>query len=284
MLTIARRALFLLTLPALCLALAVAEGLIMSVHALLGEAYSMRLTGAVVAGAVSTLRLLTGTRITIRGSVPAAPSERPLILVANHQPPFDMILLAFVFREHLPAFITRTGMHRFIPLVSRYLRVTRSLPVDLQGSMRNLPRQLRMLAQRAQERCSGVAIFPEGITPWGGSAYPRPFRRAGLRRLLLALPDALVVPVVFDGCERLARSGTWLDLAGEEVNLTILPSLDRTTPTVDDLIATCERAIHAEQLRLLGQRERASTRDRDAGHILTSHGHELTQELEAPWT
>jgi 1-acyl-sn-glycerol-3-phosphate acyltransferase len=144
---------------------------------------------------------MAGTRIQLIGSADVG-TDRPLIVVSNHQSMYDIPLLGWTFRRHHPRFIAKQELGRHLPSVSYNLRHGGSVLIDRDDAREALP-ALRRFGQYIEEHRYAACIFPEGSRAADGVLQP--FRAAGLLKLLRAMPNAMVVPVAIDGSWELVR-------------------------------------------------------------------------------
>jgi 1-acyl-sn-glycerol-3-phosphate acyltransferase len=138
---------------------------------------------------------LVGTRITLLNEHPL-PSDRPLIVVSNHQSLFDVPLLTVLFQKHNPKFIAKKELTRWIPAVSFDLRNGCYAVID-RSDRSGAVTEIQRFAKVASERNLAVCIFPEGTRARDGVL--KPFKSAGFMTLAQALPNALIVPVALHG-------------------------------------------------------------------------------------
>lgn len=138
-----------------------------------------------------------GARFRRRG---ALPTDGPILIVANHQSLTDICQVVLLARPFVPAFVTRSRYHRFIPLVSPCVRMIGSPIVDPAGNPRGAVDAVRRGARALQH---GLLIFPEGHRTRNGEL--RPFKTAGLRAALeeRRMPVYLVVSDGFWRARRL---------------------------------------------------------------------------------
>jgi 1-acyl-sn-glycerol-3-phosphate acyltransferase len=138
------------------------------------------------AGILGLLRL-GGAHVRRVGTLP---TERPILVVANHQSVLDICQVTLMAQPRVPAFVTRRRYARFVPLVSQCIRLLDSPIVDPkrdpQGSLAAIRRGVRGLPH-------GLVIFPEGHRSHDGEI--RSFRTAGIETILTErrMPVYLVV-------------------------------------------------------------------------------------------
>jgi 1-acyl-sn-glycerol-3-phosphate acyltransferase len=190
---------------------------------------------------LAALRVI-GTRIRLHTG-PALDSGRPLIVVANHQSMYDIPMLAWALRQHHPKFIAKRELGRRLPSVSYNLRHGGSVLIDRDDAREALP-ALRQFGRYIEEHRYAACIFPEGTRAADG--VMKPFRAAGLLKLLRAIPNALVVPVAIEGSWKLVRYGLLPMPFGTCVNLTVLPAIDARTHHTREAVELAERAIRAK--------------------------------------
>lgn len=208
-----------------------------------GEAAFYRAVADTARVYMAIFRVVFRMRIEVEGAMPGVVGNAPFIVVANHQPPVDLLLGACVFMENSPAYVARAGLDRWCPTVSVFLRGTGSL-ILRRGDRDGNEARLRELGRRITDRRRGAIIFPEGRKPWGDESLAT-FHRPGLRALLEGAPDAAVIPVVFEGIARFLGKGDGLPCFGLTVRARILKPLTRTPGGDEALMDRCEDLLHA---------------------------------------
>jgi 1-acyl-sn-glycerol-3-phosphate acyltransferase len=125
------------------------------------------------------------------------PSDRPMLVVANHGNGFvDPIVVASVLRR-LPRFIAKAALWK-VPVLRPFLGVAGVLPVYRSGDGDRAGDNRPVFAECHRELAGGatVAIFPEGTT---GDRAGLDRVRAGAARIALGAvdnaPDLAVVPI-----------------------------------------------------------------------------------------
>ncbi len=142
------------------------------------------------------LLTLGGARFRRIGEVP---TDRPVLLVANHQSLVDILQIALLSRPRVPAFVARARYARFVPLVSASIRLLGSPVIDPKRDPRGAVEAIRAGARSLPH---GLLIFPEGHRSRDGEL--RPFRQGGIEAALAErrLPVYLVLN---DGAWRARR-------------------------------------------------------------------------------
>jgi len=116
-----------------------------------------------------------GARIRETGRLP---TERPLLVLMNHQSLLDIPTGVALSRPNVPLIVTRRLYGRGIPLVSPMLRIQRFPLIDpLQDR-----REAVALVQEAARRQEGILLYPEGHRARGGELGT--FASAGIRVIL----------------------------------------------------------------------------------------------------
>lgn len=143
---------------------------------------------------------LIGTRTRLEGleHLKNLPSERPVIVVSNHQSEYEIACLGALFARtsHHLKYIAKKELAHGIPSVSWNIRY---------GGHAAISRHNRELALKAIEKFAknvkknnwAAYIYPEG-TRNKSSNEVRPFKSAGFEKLCECLPDALVIPIALE--------------------------------------------------------------------------------------
>lgn len=127
------------------------------------------------------------------------PTGGPAYIVMNHQSQLDIPTAALMGEPGVPVFVSRARYTRFVPLVSKSIRLIGCPVVDPEDDPRGALDAIQAVAP-ALER--GLLIFPEGHRSREGEVLP--FRARGLMALLQSRPLPVYV-IVNDGLWR-ARS------------------------------------------------------------------------------
>lgn len=134
----------------------------------------------------------------------ALPTDRPLIVVANHQSLYDIPPFFWYLRRHHVKFIAKKELARGVPSISYNLRHGGSAVIDRKDSRQALP-AIKQFAQYIEQNNYAAVIFPEGTRSRTG--VPKSFAPGGLTTLLKYAPSALVVPVSINHSWEIVRYG-----------------------------------------------------------------------------
>lgn len=180
---------------------------------------------------------------------PLAPSQGPVLIVANHQSFFDIPICIWHLRRYYPKFVAKQSLGRGFPSVSFVLRTGGSALID-RGNPRQAVPAIKALGRFALENHCGACIFPEGTRARDGRL--KSFKAAGVKTLLEAMPEVPVVPVAIHGAWHLMRYGLKPIPFGAHVQISVLPPLSRKEFSDEDLISRSESLIRDELARLDG--------------------------------
>lgn len=193
---------------------------------------------------------LTGARYTIVTSEHIA-TDKPLILVANHQAMYDIPLIMWNLRSRRPKFISKKELQFYIPSISFALRRGGHLIID-RGNGRAAISRIREFGKTQAERCGSICIFPEGTRSPKGPM--KPFKVAGLATLLDAMPDAQVIPVTIDGTGDVVGKKILPLGLGARILLQFHDPLSREGKSHQELLSEAENIVRTriEQWRMPG--------------------------------
>ncbi len=181
---------------------------------------------------------ILGTRYTFDNPYDL-PTDRPLLLVANHQSLYDIPFILWHLRKHHPKFVSKIELAHGIPSVSFSLRHGGSVLIN-----RKDPRQamtaLKKLGAYSEQHKRSAVIFPEGTRSHDG--VPRKFRTMGLKVLMKHMPSALIVPMTINGSWKLFRFGKFPMGLGGHFIVKIHQPLENKGD-LDAMIANIEKQI-----------------------------------------
>ena len=147
------------------------------------------------------LRLL-GIRLEKSGRV-----QGPALIMFNHVSVLDLALLLSTWAGN-SVILYKKEFHRY-PLIGHALRAMRMIPID-RSDREAATESLHQAAARVRDEGLGVYVSPEGTRSKHGRLLP--FKKGPFH---LALETKLpIVPVVFQGIEKLIPDGSWLARSG----------------------------------------------------------------------
>lgn len=194
--------------------------------------------------------LLLGIRFRVQGKeiVEKLPTDRPLILVSNHQSIFDIPAIGWVFRRHHHAkFIAKKSLMYNVPSVSWHLRHGKHVCIDRHDKESALQAIARFAEVIRREKLA-ACIFAEGTRARDGLV--KPFKLAGFEQLVRSMPEALVVPVALEHFWKLTYHRLLYMPIGISVCLHIMPAYSiGNFSSAEKLLMCCEEDIR----RCLGQ-------------------------------
>ncbi|MCU0450399.1 MAG: 1-acyl-sn-glycerol-3-phosphate acyltransferase [Bernardetiaceae bacterium] len=185
---------------------------------------------------------LVGGRVRFKAQLAQLPTDRPLIVVSNHQSMYDIPLLGWLFRRWHPKYVSKKELATGIPSISYNLRHGGSVCIDRKDNRQALPALKAFGEYLAQHGYAGC-IFPEGTRARDGQV--KPFKPQGFAILLKTMPTAVVVPVAIQGSWLLQKYGFKPIPFGVKLTCTQLPPIAREGKTSEQIIQETEAAIRA---------------------------------------
>jgi 1-acyl-sn-glycerol-3-phosphate acyltransferase len=134
------------------------------------------------------------------------PKDKPVIIVANHQSLYDIPYIIWKLRKLHPKFIAKKELGKGIPSISYNLKHGGSVLIDRKKSDQSVKAIISM-TEYINKYNRSVVIFPEGTRSKNG--LPRPFKRGGLKTLLLNSPEAMILPVTINNSWKMHRWGAF---------------------------------------------------------------------------
>jgi 1-acyl-sn-glycerol-3-phosphate acyltransferase len=172
------------------------------------------------------------------------PTNRPLIIVANHQNTFDIPPLIWHLRKHHLKFVSKKELGKGIPSVSYNLRNGGSALID-RKKPRKAVDEIDRHAQLLSKNNWSTLIFPEGTRSKTG--IPKKFKNKGLQTLIEKMPNVLVVPIAINNSWKFNRWGNFpLPLAIKikfDVHQPVEPPADLNRDFFDSIEKTITDAI-----------------------------------------
>ena len=189
---------------------------------------------------VWNLRICGRTTIIVSGVENIPHSERPVLVIANHQSMFDIPLLITTFWPRQTRFIAKKELARGVPSVSIGLRLSQAALIN-RSDRRQAIHEIRAFSQSVGEANGTACIFPEGTRAKSG--VMKPFKPIGAATFLKQVPHALVCPVAIHGSWFIVRRALWPFEARQTVRITILPPIEAGSIEPQGLVAMCEAQI-----------------------------------------
>ncbi len=182
---------------------------------------------------------ILGTTFTFRNR-DLIPSDRPIIVVANHQSMYDIVAIIWFLRRIHPKFVSKIELGRGIPSVSFNLRHGGSVLID-----RNDPKQavptIKKLGDYIQRHNRSAVIFPEGTRSKTGQ--PKPFAQTGMKILCKSAPSACIVPITINNSWKVFKYGFFPLTLGNRLTFTVHQPMNVSDMPFEELMAKTEHAI-----------------------------------------
>lgn len=183
---------------------------------------------------------ILGTRFSFKNEFDI-PTNRPLIIVANHQSMYDIPPIIWYMRKHHPKFISKKELGKGIPSVSFNLRHGGSVLIDRKNPQQAI-KAIKNFSAYIKTNNRAAVIFPEGTRSRTGT--PKPFQRKGLITLFQEIPNALVVPITINNSWKTLRFGKYPMGLGAHIKFEVhQPKTLEGLTSYDALIDTIETEI-----------------------------------------
>jgi len=132
------------------------------------------------------------------------PTNKPVIIVLNHQSMHDIPPIIWYMRKNHPKFVSKQELGKGIPSVSYNLRHGGSVLINRKDNKQALG-EIVKLGKYIEAHNRAAVIFPEGTRSRDG--HPKPFKTTGLKLLMKNAPSALVVPISIDNSWKMLKYG-----------------------------------------------------------------------------
>tara|TARA_R110000796_G_scaffold54312_1_gene126974 strand:- start:1536 stop:2273 length:738 start_codon:yes stop_codon:yes gene_type:complete len=183
---------------------------------------------------------LLGTRITFNNLYDIS-TDRPIIIVANHQSMYDISPILWYMRKHHVKFVSKQELGKGIPSISYNLRHGGSVLIDRKNPRQALPAMMKF-GEYIEKTKRAAVIFPEGTRSKDGT--PRPFKTKGLELLIKKVPSALIVPITVNNSWKMLRYGAFPMGIGNHIKFTVHKPLEIINFTdKTELIQQVEKTI-----------------------------------------
>lgn len=130
------------------------------------------------------------------------PTDRPLLIIGNHQSSFDIPMISTLLAKHSPKYVSKRSLAKGIPSISYNIREGGSVTINRKDPDEAV-RILKGFGKYLEANKFSGCIFPEGTRAKDGKM--KPFKTKGLLQLLEVMPNALVVPVAIENSWKLER-------------------------------------------------------------------------------
>ncbi|MEO2051263.1 MAG: lysophospholipid acyltransferase family protein [Allomuricauda sp.] len=181
---------------------------------------------------------ILGTRYTFQNDQ-NIPTDRPLIIVTNHQSMYDIPPIIWHMRKYHPKFVSKIELGKGIPSVSYNLRHGGSVLINRKDPKQSIA-QLEKLGNYIEAHNRSAVIFPEGTRSRTGE--PKPFRTTGLKVLMKNAPSALIIPISINNSWKLLRYGKFPMGLGSHVKFEVHPPM-KITEDLDSTIKAVEKQV-----------------------------------------
>ncbi|WP_372642034.1 lysophospholipid acyltransferase family protein [Ancylomarina sp.] len=171
------------------------------------------------------------------------PTNRPIIVVSNHQGTYDIPPIVWLFRKHHPKFISKIELAKGFPSISYNLRHSGAALIKRNNRTQALG-EIRKLGKLIAKNNYCACIFTEGTRSKTGKL--KQFKSGGLATLLEEAPNSLIVPFVVDGNYKIERKGRFPLSFGEKGSYSILEPIEPKGYTPNELCSMIENLIRIE--------------------------------------
>jgi 1-acyl-sn-glycerol-3-phosphate acyltransferase len=184
---------------------------------------------------------LSGNWITIKNLSSDLPTDKPMIIVSNHQSMYDIPVIGWALRKHHPKYIAKDSLAKGIPSISYNIRNGGSIFINRKNAKESAQKILTFCKYLNETNRAGC-IFAEGRREKDGNMLP--LKKMGLSVMLKKMPNATVVPVALENFWHLEEYKLFPVPFGYNLKCTILPAIDRTQfDNNDAIIEEIERQI-----------------------------------------
>ncbi|NER19089.1 lysophospholipid acyltransferase family protein [Spongiivirga citrea] len=182
---------------------------------------------------------LLGTRFSFNNPH-KIPTNRPCIIVANHQSMYDIPPIIWYMRKHHAKFISKKELGKGIPSISFNLKHGGAALIDRKDPDQAL-KAIQALAASSEQNSRSVVIFPEGTRSRTG--HPKKFQTGGLKVLFKGIPSALVVPISINNSWKTLRYGKFPMGIGTHMKFQVHEPIELKGKDHDTLINQIEETI-----------------------------------------
>lgn len=188
---------------------------------------------------INSLRVV-GTRFRTKRLKQKLPTDRPIIIISNHQSMFDIPSLIWIFRKHHPKFVAKKELGKGIPSISFNLKYGGSILID-RKDREQATAAISDMGKYIEKHKRTACIFPEGTRSRDGVL--KPFKTTGIKTLLQQSPSALVVPVAISGSWELLKYKLKPIPFGVKYQTQILSPIEPSEYSADQIVQMAETQI-----------------------------------------
>jgi len=182
---------------------------------------------------------ILGARISFRNQY-KLPTDRPLIIVTNHQSLNDIPAISWFLRKNSPKFVAKQELGKGIPSVSFNLRHGGNALIDRKNPKQALT-VLRDLGKYITKNNYSAVIFPEGTRSRNG--VPKRFSENGLKMLVKYAPNALVVPITINNSWEFLKYGGFPLEVGVHLSFDVHEPIEAKSLKFPELFEKVEKTI-----------------------------------------
>lgn len=182
---------------------------------------------------------ILGTRISFRNKY-IIPTDKPLIIVTNHQSLNDIPTISWYLRKNNPKFVAKKELGKGIPSVSFNLKHGGSALIDRKNSKQALT-ELKGLGQYIEKNNYSAVIFPEGTRSRNG--VPKRFSENGLKMLLKYAPSAVLVPITINNSWKFLKYGGFPMELGVHLTFDVHEPIEARSLKFPELFQKVEQTI-----------------------------------------
>ncbi len=181
---------------------------------------------------------ILGTRYTFNNPHNIS-TDRPAIIVSNHQSMNDIPPIIWWMRKYEPKFVSKKELGKGIPSVSYNLRHGGSVLIDRADTKQSLSEIIK-LGKYIEEHKRAAVIFPEGTRSRTG--HIKPFKTIGLKLLIRNAPSALIIPVSINNSWKMLKYGKFPYGLGNHITINVHSPIE-IQDNIDELITKVETQI-----------------------------------------
>ncbi len=189
---------------------------------------------------LNNVLLLSGNYIKFTNHAGKLPTDRPMIVISNHQSMYDIPAIGWALKPYHPKFIAKKSLAKGLPSVSFNIRNGGSIAIDRKDQLAASKAIINLCKYLKKHNRAGV-IFAEGRREKDGNVLP--FKKLGLGVMLEKMPNAIVIPVVLENFWYLEQFKLFPVPLGYQYRCTVLSPLDREKFNNEAIIHEAERVI-----------------------------------------